>query len=587
MRMFACITVIVCTAVPLAAAHGQRVSGTVKDSATAAYLPGAVVVLTDSAGTTLVRTLSDAEGRYSLTAPGAGGKLRVIRIGFQPRAIVLPRASGAATAMDIWLVRIPVLLEPLDVVSRAVCSDAPDRRSAAALWEQARAGLLASVVAREARPARATIFSYDRSTELRDERVLKQRSQIQAGRTTRPFLTVDAPRLLAERGYIQEDATGRVYTAPDADVLLDDSFAETHCFGVRQADESHPGAIGLSFEPARGRESLVDVHGVLWLDARVPALRSLEFRFVGLEPAAVRAGAGGALRFQSMSNGVVFIDRWSIRMPVMEEERRPSSSTPMPGGQDALRDRSRLRHRNNFRVLQVAESGGYVLGAAWGDTLRWRTTLAPLTGRVVELNSAQPLAGVVVALVGTADTVHTDSDGKFTMAPVLPGRYSISAADTAFAAFSKQRAVLKSVLIEDGRPTEVHFELPSRRSIVARLCDDDVLPATSAILFGSLMLDSTATPSGLTVTAQWLGVFSQSGANARTVVYQSGRTSSVGDDGSFRLCGVPSGRRVNIVLTREGRQIADTALTVSVENPAASVIWSLPRPLAQPVKPRK
>ena len=34
-------------------------------------------------------------------------------------------------------------------------------------------------------------------------------------------------------------------------------------------------------------------------------------------------------------------------------------------------------------------------------------------------------------------------------------------------------------------------------------------------------------------------------------------------------------------------QIADTALTVSAENPAASVIWSLPRPLAQPVKPRK
>ena len=51
---------------PLCALRAQRLTGTVRDSGSAAPLAGAVVVLLDATGGTLTRTLSDANGRYAM-----------------------------------------------------------------------------------------------------------------------------------------------------------------------------------------------------------------------------------------------------------------------------------------------------------------------------------------------------------------------------------------------------------------------------------------------------------------------------------------------------------------------------------------
>lgn len=155
----------------------QRITGVVRDSATSGFIPGAVVTLTDGSGKSLARTLSDANGRYTLGAQPQGIALRVIRIGFRPNSLRVGNAMESPLTIDVPLSRIPALLAPMDVVSKAICSDAPDRRSAAALWEQARAGLLASVVAREARPARATIYGYDRVMDPRTRRISTQKAR--------------------------------------------------------------------------------------------------------------------------------------------------------------------------------------------------------------------------------------------------------------------------------------------------------------------------------------------------------------------------------------------------------------------------
>ena len=135
---------------PLCALRAQRLTGAVRDSGSAAPLAGAVVVLLDATGGTLTRTLSDANGRYAMMRMASAARLRVIRIGFQPRVVPLPQAGDASITVNVAMTRIPPMLAPVEVTSKALCSEGPDRRRAAAFWEQARAGLLAAVVARDA-----------------------------------------------------------------------------------------------------------------------------------------------------------------------------------------------------------------------------------------------------------------------------------------------------------------------------------------------------------------------------------------------------------------------------------------------------
>jgi hypothetical protein len=141
------------------------------------------------------------------------------------------------------------------------------------------------------------------------------------------------------------------YNAPDADVLLDDDFAATHCFRVQSADKEHPEQIGLAFSPARGRDRLVDVTGVIWIDRVTPKLRTLEFRYTGLEPAATESGSGGHIEFRTMQNGVAFIERWHLRLAsLVADPRRRSPPSGVPN------DRTK---RTDFAPGRLAGVGGH------------------------------------------------------------------------------------------------------------------------------------------------------------------------------------------------------------------------------------
>src|SRR6202012_2353940 len=102
----------------------------------------------------------------------------------------------------------------------------------------------------------------------------------------RPFVASAQPSFFAAVGYmIEGGAQGRVFNAPDADVLLDESFARTHCFRRQSADREHPNQVGVAFSPAPadGRDTIVDVRGTIWLDTAVSQIRSLEFTYTSLE----------------------------------------------------------------------------------------------------------------------------------------------------------------------------------------------------------------------------------------------------------------------------------------------------------------
>ena len=131
----------------------QELRGTVREATTGGVVPGAVLLLLDSAGVARARNITDERGSYRIAAAAWMRRMRVIHIGFRPREIDLPPIGTDVITIDVDMTTIPVLLEPVRVKAGAKCSKRDDRLAALSLLEQARAGLLATVVAREARPA--------------------------------------------------------------------------------------------------------------------------------------------------------------------------------------------------------------------------------------------------------------------------------------------------------------------------------------------------------------------------------------------------------------------------------------------------
>src|SRR3990172_13357379 len=88
----------------------QELRGTVRDSASRQPIPGAVILVLDSAGTTLGRNLTNEHGRFRVASFVGGQRLRVLRIGFRPRDAIIPPSQSV---LDVSMVALPVLLQPV------------------------------------------------------------------------------------------------------------------------------------------------------------------------------------------------------------------------------------------------------------------------------------------------------------------------------------------------------------------------------------------------------------------------------------------------------------------------------------------
>jgi Carboxypeptidase regulatory-like domain/TonB-dependent Receptor Plug Domain len=537
----------ICLVAATRAIHAQQIHGLVRDSATSAPVPGAVVSLLDEAGKVSVRTIADASGRFHISRPAAGRTLEVLRIGFRPRRMPLSSPSSGQDAADIVidLLPVPTLLDAVAVEDRAVCPRRADHDQALALWEQARAALLASVVARRASPAKMETLMYDRELD-RDGRVVSQRVGSQSGTAIRPFYSARAPSEFAKLGYVTDQPTGggeeftRMYDAPDADVLLDESFASTHCFQIARANLARPGDLGLSFEPAAGRDSLADVAGILWVRASPAALESIEFRYTGLEPAAIEAAAGGSISFATMPNGVVFIDRWSLRMPILVR------GIGQPKDASALRPPARRSNRD-LRVSRILEHGGAVATALWDDGPRFVAPLGGVRGRVSsgDAGAGVPMANAVVWLEGAARRATTDAAGTFAFERLLAGPYTLQVSDSSLAAFSATRTETQQVVVRDSVMAETKVDLPSRDRALERVCGKRTSADRGALF---VHLENARSPDRSAYVAQW--------NDAVGSVFRAGHLNSVG---LAAVCDVPIQQSAGVAV-----RVAEAGLDTTV-----------------------
>lgn len=398
-------------------AHAQELRGTVLDVLQGRPVSGSVVQVLDSAGATIARTLTNSRGQFRAPLSSRAMRVRVLHLGYAPTVTALSPTREAVTTVTIRMTLLRTMLSTVNVRDNPNCSPRRDRVQALALWEQVRQGLLATVVAREASPARLKVLRYQQFLDGLSDKITSQDVNIHyVTAATRPFVAARSAREFVQSGFVVDSAGVNVYQSPDAEAMIEDDFFFGYCFQIADRDRSRPTQVGLAFAVPRSKTGRVDIHGTVWVDTVSRELTTMDFRYVGLARNEQRFSPGGRVDFRRMENGAVLIDRWRLKLVAL----RYDTVRTGPGA-DVVR-----------QWWELHEAGGELAHARWEDGSEWQASLGTL--RVdAKTREGKLSSGTAVSLEYTDYKAVSDSTGEFEMRDLLPGPYSLLVHDTLMA----------------------------------------------------------------------------------------------------------------------------------------------------------
>ncbi|MEM7415185.1 MAG: carboxypeptidase regulatory-like domain-containing protein [Gemmatimonadota bacterium] len=517
------------------AAHGQSVRGVVSRADADSPVTGAFVEVLGSSGNRVVAGLTDEGGRYRLDS-GPGVTLVITYVGFSEfRTTLAPNAPDQVTFIDVALEPSPIALEGISVVTEDRCgTDLLDYEIVGRAWTEATRVLASADWANEAGTFRYDVELFERRLDREARKVEAEGRRVVPAAGRHPFRSPD-PEQLARDGYVREANGRRTYYAPDVDVLLSDSFLDTHCFGIIRGDEDHPNQLGLTFRPLDGR-SRPDIAGTFWLDLATSELRTVDFRYEGLGRDIETSRLGGTVEFDRVEGGGWVVSSWTIRTPAIGLQ--PVAGTT----------------RRREVLIGVHEDGGQLRRVRhFGRTVDVASELGRVRGRIVEEESFRPLGGAVARLTGTSMEAIADANGLFEFRDVRPGVYEL-AIDHADVYTADGGAF--SVSVESTEATN----LPSLPIQVATLWSNAI---RSCVVFGEDLEDrhtaltgtvvddvtGTALPR-VSVAASWLDVnrIDATGFEGRRIFTETETDGA----GGFTLCNVPTRTEVTLFATALG-----------------------------------
>ena len=430
----------------------QELRGTVREASSGLPIPGAVLLMLDSAGITRARNITDEHGVYRIVAAGWMRRLRVVRIGFRPTEVELPPIGLEVITTDVEMTSIPVLLEPVRVKTGAKCPKRDDRLAALSLLEQARAGLLATVVAREARPAVMVRAHF--TSRLRQDSPEIESMTVRVDSTDTSHVSFVAPNSaggFVQRGFAAQENDVAKFDAPDAETLLDDDFRDGYCFQLRAAEPGRPNQVGLGFVAATWKRGRIDIDGTLWIDTVGRRMKDIQFKYVNLPPNIQALQPGGQIQFRELANGVVIVDAWSLHLPA------PVASEP----------RGTRRPRSGPLAVQL--TGGAIASARWPGGLQWDAPLGVLRVHAFDAHG-QPVAGREVLLSNTTYRGVLDSTGFTEIPRLVPGPYSAAVRDPDLDSIQVGLKITLTFNITDGETIDAPVKIPTAAAFVESRC---------------------------------------------------------------------------------------------------------------------
>jgi len=464
---------------PLAA---QVIRGAVTEQTTNTPQAGVLLSVLDSSGATVLHALSDDKGGFEIRLPGAGTysidakRIGVRRVQIRPFTI----AAGETRRVDISVEPLPAVLSSVKVTGRTSCVRNPATNArTAALWEDARAALTAAVITRNLSVgASDTVMRFNRKLDPNSWRVLYETRRRVSVAIDRPFRSLPA-EVLSIGGYVTVNQDGSTdYYAPDAEVLLSDTFLADHCFKIEPPNGmDHLGHIGLAFQPIPEHKK-PDIKGVLWMDEKTSELRSLEFTYTWLPNELRPVDFGGVVSFFRLPGGRWIVRSWRIRMPEFSNQRY---SERYDGGYVAM------GRSGTPQLVRITEEGG----AVPVDVLL--NQAGRVSGSVIDTVSKKPVAGITVALAGTSDSTMTAMDGTFDLPFVQPGSYTIVLRHPALDSLGVEH-LAQALDVQAGGVTRVGLRLPTNEEIAARMCNGSVDFTNHSIIRFLVVNQATGTP---------------------------------------------------------------------------------------------
>ncbi|HEX6944313.1 MAG TPA: carboxypeptidase regulatory-like domain-containing protein [Gemmatimonadaceae bacterium] len=413
----AVLALVMATALP-ALLGAQVIGGVVRDAVTSAPVSGAVVMLLGANRDPLARGITSSSGSFRLSADNAA-LLRVIRIGYTPYEQRVESTAG--TALAIGLVPLGRNLRPIAINTQPVCPSRRDKSEALAIWASATDGMLAMTVASTEQSQGGAVkqLLYNRLLDNAGRRIVRQSTERVITQNASPIRADRDPEEFVASGYVLRNGDVTSWYGPDPEVLLDSTFAATHCLSIQHDARAHPGEIGVAFTPTSNRASVPDIAGVLWLTRSPMALKSLTFEYRGVDRSILNMRAGGRLDFETLANGVPIIRSWTVRSPRVGYQRV-----------GRFVDQKWTLDSSRAIVLEIHETGGLITGGRLTDGTVLTAPLATLGGRVLQVRTGQPSPGARVTLDSTDQVSIADRDGQFSFEEVLPGPYTLRARDS-------------------------------------------------------------------------------------------------------------------------------------------------------------
>jgi hypothetical protein len=530
----------------------QRVRGEVLQENGTSPALGVVVVASRADGSVAARALTGFNGVYEMKL-AAGGlySFSALRIGYRPTLVSDVTVPDTGTvSVRIVLAGVAVPLAAVDVRGNDVCGTARDPQAQIVqVWTAARTALAAAALwSRE--PLDAEWITFRRELAVGTEFVRSQEVRTSRNPTVHAFKSWYAESL-ATQGYMINAPTGATYYAPDPDVLLSDSFAETHCFRLEPAPAGHRGLVGLGFGPQRGRGERVEIEGTLWIDRASSELRWLEYRYVGLPDEAASGAPGGRVEFVHLTDGPWMIGRWHIRMPII-------------GATSPLAEKGYVRTivKSGGPVLNgLSIGGGMVSRVSRRGQRLYEATGSGIAMQLLRSDGEVSVANARVTLDGTDYSWRTDSTGFLRASPVLEGRYRARIATAEMLALGAE-PMEHTVQIAERRTAVDSVTVPSARDVVRSACGGDAVKGGLAALHG-VVRDSAGRPAaGRAITASWLGTVLKTD---RAVLFAGRNTVGTMTDnaGVWFLCEVPRERTLTV---RASGEDGSAAAEVTVPN---------------------
>jgi hypothetical protein len=524
----------------------QVVRGTVNDATNHQPIAGAVVTLLDSSGAVLGRSLTNERGQYRVAYVRIARTIRVVRIGFLPREFRVGDSAEGDGSIDVVMTPFSTTLAPVQVTDKSNCPRRADRTTAFAFWEQARAGLLNTVVARETNPMSVNRLYFERRMDGISDRITRFTvTGDSASNSQTSFNAAHSARDFISSGFSTDTAGFPLMFGPDADVLLDDAFAQGYCFRIAESSKARPGQIGLAFAAADRRQGRVDIAGTLWIDTSARALQDIDFRYAGLNSATDKFRPGGTISFRSMTNGVVLIDRWFLRLfDTTRDTVYPGNCRPQC---------SRFRETSNR-----TEQGGELAHAVWPDGQKWNASLGSLRVHAVT-SSGRPAAGAVVLLPETWYKATSDSAGTIAIDDLLPGPYTLRLLDARTATLGISLPTSVSFVAARDSTHRANLTVPTAEEYVAGLCmsNRQWTVNDSTYIFGRVV-----SPEGRPVADAKVTIALQKNDGQWSWSRDYYKT---GTDGVFQSCSVSfiAGRNVRIRVAQEGLPNAEIVRVIS------------------------